>query len=94
MTLAVGEAAQIAKAKGIALPYDDPIGRVIEVCGATSGNVASMLQDVLNKRPTEIDFINGAISREGRQLGIPTPVNDTLASLVKAIEKTYMEQVF
>ncbi|HDM09490.1 MAG TPA: 2-dehydropantoate 2-reductase [Desulfobacteraceae bacterium] len=94
MTLAVGEAAQIAKAKGIALPYDDPIGRVIEVCGATSGNVASMLQDVLNKRPTEIDFINGAISREARQLGIPTPVNDTLASLVKAIEKTYMEQVF
>jgi 2-dehydropantoate 2-reductase len=61
----------------------------MEVCEATAGNTASMLQDVLNKKRTEIDSINGAIVREGAALGIPTPVNSTLTSLVQAIQETY-----
>jgi 2-dehydropantoate 2-reductase len=48
-----------------------------------------MLQDVNNKRPTEIDSINGAIIAAGRKLGIPTPVNDELVQNVKEIEQTY-----
>lgn len=89
---AVKEAVAVAEAKNIKLPYADPIGRVIEVCRATAGNIASMLQDVLKKKLTEIDFINGAIVREGRDLGIPTPVNLTLTSLVQVIQKTYQER--
>jgi len=79
----------VIKAKNIGIPYPDPVGRVLEVCKATAGNVASMLQDVLNKKRTEIDSINGAIVREGALLGIPTPVNSTLTALVQTIQETY-----
>jgi 2-dehydropantoate 2-reductase len=92
MEEAVREAAAVAKAKNIKLPYNDPVGKVIEVCRSTAGNVASMLQDVLKAKLTEIDFINGAIVREGRALGIPTPVNLTLTSLVQVIQTTYRER--
>jgi len=86
---AVKEAATVAEAKNVTLPYADPLRRVLEVCSATSDNVSSMLQDVLNKRPTEIDSINGAVVREGKALGIPTPINRTLQSLVRVIQKSY-----
>jgi 2-dehydropantoate 2-reductase len=51
-----------------------------------------MLQDVLNKKRTEIDFINGAISRYAKNAGIKTPVNDTIVCIIKAIEDSYKEQ--
>ena len=86
---AVNEAIAVSKAKNISLPYDDPLKKVLEVCSNTSGNIASMLQDVLNKRNTEIAFINGAICREGEIAGIPTPVNLTLTRLVETIESSY-----
>ncbi len=86
---AVGEAVAVSKAKNINLPYDDPLAKVLEVCSNTSGNIASMLQDVLNKRATEIAFINGAICREGENAGIPTPVNLTLTRLIETIEASY-----
>ncbi len=86
---AVKEACQVAEAKHVLLPYADPLRRVLEVCSATSDNVCSMLQDVLNKRPTEIDSINGAVVREGEALGIPTPINLALTSLVRVIQQTY-----
>ncbi len=94
MADAVAEAAAVAGAMGIDLPYEDPLARVLEVCAATADNVASMLQDVRNRRPTEVAHINGAIVREGSRLGIPTPVNRTLASLVEALQETYGEGVF
>jgi 2-dehydropantoate 2-reductase len=93
MEEAVREAVEVSQAKGIDLPYPDPLARVIEVCHATAENVASMLQDVLNKKQTEIDAINGAIVREGKELNIPTPINLTLTSLVQAIQDSYMERV-
>ena len=93
MEEAIKEAVAVVEAKNIQLPYPDPLGRVMEVCEATAGNMASMLQDVLKERITEIDFINGAIVREGRSRGIPTPVNLTLTSLVQAIQETYQERL-
>jgi 2-dehydropantoate 2-reductase len=48
-----------------------------------------MLQDVLNKKRTEIDFINGAITRQAKALGMQAPVNAVLTELVKTIEATY-----
>ena len=86
---AVQEAVKIVKRKRIKLVYDDPIQKVESVCKATAANVSSMLQDVLNNKRTEIDFINGAITRQGKALGIPTPVNETLAALIRTIEATY-----
>jgi 2-dehydropantoate 2-reductase len=93
MERAVAEAAAVAEAKGIRLPYPDPLDRVIQVCRATAGNVASMLQDVLRERVTEVDYINGAIAREGASLGVPTPVNETLTALVRAVQDSYEDRL-
>lgn len=86
---AVNEALMVARAKEITLSHDDPVSHTKKVCQATAANKSSMLQDVLQKRKTEIEMINGAIVREGQQLGIPTPVNTVLTNLVSVIEKTY-----
>jgi len=81
------EVAAVAKAKGIALPYDDPVAYVEMSVGQTAANRTSMLQDVERGAPTEIDLICGAVMREGAALGVPTPVNAALYHLVKAIEE-------
>jgi 2-dehydropantoate 2-reductase len=86
---AVTEAVRIAKRKRIKLDFDDPLAKVEAVCEATSGNISSMLQDILRKKRTEIDFINGVIVRQGQELGIPVPVNALLLDLVKTIESGY-----
>jgi len=93
MDRAVAEAAQVARAKGIALPYADPARQVREVCLVTTANRSSMLQDVLRATPTEVDFINGAVAREAASLGLEAPVNQLLVDLVKAIEATYGERI-
>jgi len=89
MREAVTEAVRIAKRKRIKLLYDDPLAKVEAVCEATAGNVSSMLQDVLRKKRTEIDFINGVIVRFGQELSIPVPANAILVDLVKTIEASY-----
>ncbi|MFH1996504.1 MAG: 2-dehydropantoate 2-reductase [Candidatus Omnitrophota bacterium] len=86
---AVSEAVKIAKRKKRKLIYDDPIQKVESVGKATATNISSMLQDVLKKKKTEIDYINGAIVRHGKSLSIPTPVNSVLTNLVKTIESSY-----
>jgi 2-dehydropantoate 2-reductase len=83
---AVTEATRVAKRKRIRLDFDDPLAKVEAVCEATSGNVSSMLQDILRKRRTEIDFINGVIVRQAQELGIPAPVNSVLVDLIKTLE--------
>jgi 2-dehydropantoate 2-reductase len=50
---------------------------------------ASMLQDVEARRATEIAFLNGGIARFGRELGVPTPLNDAIAQLVTALEDSW-----
>lgn len=91
---AVDEAVKVSEALNITLPYPDPMEKVLEVCKNTSNNISSMLQDVLNKRATEIDFINGAIQREGEKAGIPAPVNLFLTRIVKTIEASYSNRLF
>ncbi|MCC7412652.1 MAG: 2-dehydropantoate 2-reductase [Gammaproteobacteria bacterium] len=46
----------------------------------------SMLQDVLARRPTEIDALNAGVARIGREIGVPCPLNEAVADLVKALE--------
>lgn len=87
MTAAVEEAAIVVKAKNIEFAYKNPLEMVINVIKTTANNISSMAQDVQNGRQTEIDFINGAIVREGKKLGIPTPVNEMLTNLIKYLEK-------
>ncbi len=90
---AVIEAAQIAVSRGIRLPHDDPVAHVLDVARATATNYSSMLQDVLRGSPTEIATINGAVVREGQRLGVPTPVNALLTTLVEALDASAGQRV-
>ncbi len=86
---AVTEAARIAKRKRVKLIFDDPLAKVEAVCEGTAANLSSMLQDVLRKKRTEIDFINGVIVRLGQEMGISVPTNKLLLDLIKTIESSY-----
>ena len=79
------EAADVARAQGVNLPFEGPECAVEEVAQRTSANRSSMLQDVLRGAPTEIDAICGAIVRAGEAAGLPTPVNRVVWNLVKAL---------
>lgn len=94
MHQAVDEAAAVARASGIQV---DPratrrmIDRLVGERG-TGDNRSSVCVDVLNERQTEIDAINGAIVRLGREAGLATPVNETFCASVKALEARYMHR--
>jgi len=88
---AVTEAARIAKRKRIKLIFDDPLAKVEAVCEGTQKNLSSMLQDVLRKKRTEVDFINGVIVRLAQELSIDVPTNKFLLDLIKTIESSYTE---
>jgi 2-dehydropantoate 2-reductase len=87
MDRAVGEALAVSRARGIKLvPEGDMLEHVRAVAKNTKDNISSMRQDIEKGKPTEIDFINGAIVREGALLGVPTPVNFALTSLIRGRE--------
>ena len=86
--MAVEEAIQIAGRMNIAV-RDDAVDHVYTVAEATAANRSSMGQDVDGKRQTEIGTINGYIVREARRLGVPVPVNETLAALVETLQYHY-----
>ena len=82
MSAAALETANVARALGVQLPYADPVERAMQVARATATNRSSTLQDVLRGAPTELERINGAVVREGKRLGIPTPVNEKLLRVI------------
>ncbi|MDR1727636.1 MAG: 2-dehydropantoate 2-reductase [Acidobacteriota bacterium] len=84
MERAASECAAVARARGIALPFDDAAAAVRAVARRTAGNRSSMLQDVARGAQTECDAINGAVAREGRRLGVPVPVNEALWRMMLA----------
>lgn len=43
----------------------------------------SMLQDIRNGKPCEVDAINGVVCAYGRKLGVPTPINDKIVEIIK-----------
>ena len=83
------EAFDVARAKGVKLDFTDVVAYVKAFGEKIPGARPSMLLDHMAGRRPEIDNINGAIPREGRTVGVPTPVNDTLVALVKAKESTF-----
>lgn len=82
---AAREVGRVAAARGLDLGRD-PALIAAEVAAATAENHGSMLQDVRRGAPTEVDAINGAVVCEGRRLGIPTPVNESLWRRIRALE--------
>ena len=86
---AVREASTVARALEIPVG-GDPVAATLDVCRATAENISSMLQDVQQQRPTEIDAINGAVVEHGHRLQIPVPINELLVYRVKEITADYL----
>jgi 2-dehydropantoate 2-reductase len=80
------EAATVANAMRIPLPFTDPWSYVRTIVEQTAELDNSMLYDLRAGASTEVDFINGAVVAAGRRAGVPTPYNETLTALVKASE--------
>ncbi len=86
--IAEGEA--VARALGIEL-HGDPRALVQKGANAPGKHRASMLQDVLATRQTEVDFMNGAIVKWGEKNGIPTPLNKAVWELMKGLEHAWSD---
>lgn len=84
------EAIAVAKARGVRLDVGDPIEHVRKLGSKIPNARPSMLLDATLKRRCEVDAINGAVVEEGRRLGVATPVNETVANLIRARELTYL----
>jgi len=80
----VGEVAAVSAAMKVPLPLDMP-ERVVKATQEIRDIHTSMYDDWKAGRRTEIDFLNGFIVRQGRALGIPTPVNEALTAMIKTI---------
>jgi 2-dehydropantoate 2-reductase len=85
----VAEAAAVSGALGIKTSVD-PLENTFKVMRDTYNNRSSMLQDITKGKRTEIDALNGKVCELGRMVGIPTPYNDAIVSLIKGIEKRSM----
>jgi 2-dehydropantoate 2-reductase len=88
----VDEGKAVAAAQGITLDADPE--ELIDHAARPDvayGHKASMLQDVEARRATEIDFLNGGIGRFGRELGVPTPLHDTITALIKGVEASWQQ---
>jgi 2-dehydropantoate 2-reductase len=86
----VGEVAAVSAAMKVPLPLDMP-ERVVKATQEIRDIHTSMYDDWKAGRRTEIDYLNGFIVRKGRDLGIPTPVNEALTAMIKTI--TEKEQI-
>jgi 2-dehydropantoate 2-reductase len=86
----IAEGESVAKKLGIEL-HGDPRALVQKGANAPGKHRASMLQDVLAKRQTEVDFMNGAIAHAGEKIGVPTPLNKALWCLIKGLEHSWKD---
>lgn len=81
------EGKRVADASAIDLVYPDLYELLFDACQQSSNNLSSMLQDLLNDRPTEIAAQNGAICRFAEEKGVATPTQHTMVQLIKLLEK-------
>tara|TARA_Y100000588_G_scaffold388887_1_gene490191 strand:- start:1282 stop:2253 length:972 start_codon:yes stop_codon:yes gene_type:complete len=92
---AIDEALEVAGACGIVLDREAVLKglEMISIPGGTGDNKTSMCVDLLNQRPTELEFIYGKVIRFGEEKGIQTPTLKTLHALFKVAESKYLGNV-
>jgi 2-dehydropantoate 2-reductase len=83
--LVIDECVAVAAAEGVT--FENDFMREIDDFFRPSHNIASMLQDLRRGRPTEIDYLNGAVAALGAQHDVECPVNGALTAIVKAMGK-------
>ena len=84
----IAEAEAVCERAGIVLTRS-PREAVAEAIAEAYHHKPSMLQDVLARRATEIDVLNGGVSAEGRRVGVPTPLHDAMVALVQGLERSW-----
>ena len=82
------EVVAVAQEQGITVDENERWDAITKVLQGARTSKPSMLQDVENRRQTEIDVINGAIVAAGQRLNIPTPYNHSMVCLLKALDET------
>jgi 2-dehydropantoate 2-reductase len=87
MSDVIDEVVAVANAKGVRLP-DDIAAATFSLADAMALTISSTAQDIMRGKRTEIDHLNGYVVREGEALGIATPVNRTLAGMMRLLERT------
>jgi 2-dehydropantoate 2-reductase len=83
--LVIDECLAVARADGVT--FDIDFQQALRDQFGPSRNIASMRQDLMKRKPTEIDYMNGAVVALGRQHGIDCPVNAALVAIIKAMEE-------
>jgi 2-dehydropantoate 2-reductase len=88
----VDEGKAVAAAQGVELDAD-PEALIDHAAKpeVAYGHKASMLQDVEARRRTEVEWLNGGIARFGRELGVPTPLNEAVVALIKGMEAAWTQ---
>jgi 2-dehydropantoate 2-reductase len=86
MPQVVEEALAVARAEGVRIDAEGLLERVMAVGQAMPKQISSTAQDIGLGKATEIDALNGYVTRRGAARGVPTPVNRTLHALVKLLE--------
>lgn len=81
------EALTVARAEGIAVP-NSVFETIRTIPVSMAGQYSSTAQDLMNGKPTEIDFLNWEIVKRASKHGIATPINRTLTLLVKSAERS------
>lgn len=83
------EAKKIGDLKKVNFTFDDTVNYITEFGKKLLDSKPSMLQDVEAKRLSEVDAINGMVVTLGKELGIETPFNTAVSSIIKAQEAEY-----
>jgi 2-dehydropantoate 2-reductase len=83
--LVIDECLAVARTQGVA--FDVDFVATITAVFSASRTIASMRQDLMRGRPTEIDHMNGAVAELGRQAGVDCPVNAALAAIIRAMDR-------
>lgn len=87
----IREAVDSAAANNVKIELSEILKTTRDVCEKTSINVCSMLQDLRNRRKTEIDSITGYLIEHGTKHGVPMPYNTAIFMLIKSIESRYLD---
>jgi 2-dehydropantoate 2-reductase len=77
----------VAKRKGVRLGFEDPVAYVRDFGSKIPNARPSVLLDLMAKRKSEIDVINGSVPRVGREVGLTAPVNETVTGLIHLRER-------
>jgi 2-dehydropantoate 2-reductase len=83
------ETRKVAQADGVEVSENECLEMFQKILDSNQTNKSSMAFDIQYKRKSEIDFINGSVSKIGKKHGVPTPLNDMLYKIIKVKEGVF-----